>query len=53
MIGGLPNKINGVVWDNSFRDRNVFIVFDEHDVITYIYIKHSIYGKHSFRPIIS
>lgn len=44
-IPGLPNKIVGVTWDNNLSDRDVFIVYDEHDIFTYIYVKYSIYGE--------
>lgn len=40
----MPNKIAGVTWDSNLQDRNIFIVYDEHDIFTYIYVKCSIYG---------
>lgn len=45
LVPGLPNKVVGVTWDTNLSDRNVFIVFDEHDIFTYIYVKYSIYGE--------
>lgn len=47
-IPDLPNKVSQVIWDSNLADRNVFIVVDEQDIFTYIYIKQSIYGKHLF-----
>ncbi|KAG5897933.1 hypothetical protein JTB14_014047 [Gonioctena quinquepunctata] len=44
-IPSLPNKVLGVVWDSNVADRNVFIVYEEHDISTYIYIKHSTEGS--------
>lgn len=44
-IPSLPNKILGVTWDANLCDRNAFIVYDEHDIFTYIYVKYSIYGS--------
>lgn len=44
-IPGLPNKILGVTWDSNLSDRNVFIVYDDHNIYTYIFVKYSIYGS--------
>lgn len=37
-IPNLPNKILGVIWDNNISDRNIFIVYDEHEIYTYVYV---------------
>lgn len=44
-IPELPNKVEGVTWDSNIMDRNTFIVFDNHEIFTYIYINHSTEGK--------
>ncbi|CAH0560259.1 unnamed protein product [Brassicogethes aeneus] len=43
-IPDLPSKINGVTWDSNISDRNIFIVYDENEIFTYIYVKFSIDG---------
>lgn len=50
-IPDLPNKVSKVIWNSVLADRNVFIVFDEQDIYTYIYIKQSIYGKLQLKNI--
>ncbi|RZB40660.1 WD repeat-containing protein 19 [Asbolus verrucosus] len=44
-IPNLPNKVVGVTWDSNINDRNIFIVYDRHDIFTYVYVKCSIYGS--------
>lgn len=44
-IPDVPNKINGVIWDSNISDRNVFIVFDDNDIHTYLYMKLHIDGS--------
>lgn len=51
-IPDLPSTINGVTWESNISDRNVFIVFDEHDIFTYLYVKFSVYGKISIELLI-
>lgn len=43
-IPDLPNKVVGVTWDSNIHDRNIFIVYDKHDIFTYVYVKYSVYG---------
>lgn len=45
-IPNLPNKVNGVTWDSYVHNRNVFIVYDDQEIITYIYIPYSINGSY-------
>lgn len=45
IIPDLPTTITGVTWDSNVSDRNVFVMFDEHDIFTYVYVKFSVYGK--------
>lgn len=47
VIPDLPNKVVGVTWDSNIHDRNIFIVYDQHDIYTYVYVKYSIYGTDS------
>lgn len=55
-VPDLPSKITGVIWDGNLPDRDVFIVFNENEIITYAYVKNSIYGKlenrRNFRKIL-
>ncbi|KAK9743679.1 WD domain, G-beta repeat [Popillia japonica] len=44
IIPDLPTTITGVTWDSNVSDRNVFVMFDEHDIFTYVYVKFSVYG---------
>jgi hypothetical protein len=44
-VPNLPNKVLGVTWDSNINDRNIFIVFDQHDIFTYVYVKYSIDGS--------
>ncbi|KAF5289365.1 hypothetical protein FQR65_LT11876 [Abscondita terminalis] len=44
-IPNLPNKITGGVWDSSLSDRNIFIIYNDVEIVTYIYIKSSVYGS--------
>ncbi|XP_017769670.1 PREDICTED: WD repeat-containing protein 19 [Nicrophorus vespilloides] len=41
----LPNKVSGVTWDSNLTDRNVFIVYDENEIDTYLYVKFSVHGS--------
>ncbi|KAL1509542.1 hypothetical protein ABEB36_004257 [Hypothenemus hampei] len=43
-IPKIPNKVTGVAWDSHISDRNVFIVYDENDIHTYLYVKLHIDG---------
>jgi hypothetical protein len=47
-VPNLPNKVLGVTWDSNINDRNIFIVFDQHDIFTYVYVKYSIDGRYKF-----
>ncbi|CAG9766952.1 unnamed protein product [Ceutorhynchus assimilis] len=38
-IPNVPNKILGVTWDSNILDRNVFIVYDDSNIHTYLYVK--------------
>ncbi|XP_023012404.2 intraflagellar transport protein Oseg6 isoform X1 [Leptinotarsa decemlineata] len=44
-IPSLPNKVLGITWDSNITDRNIFIVHEEQEISTYIYVKHSIDGS--------
>ncbi|KAI4462589.1 osmotic avoidance abnormal protein 1/wd repeat membrane protein [Holotrichia oblita] len=44
IVPDLPTTITGVTWDSNISDRNIFIMFDEHDIFTYVYVKFSVYG---------
>ncbi|KAK5643690.1 hypothetical protein RI129_007535 [Pyrocoelia pectoralis] len=44
-IPDLPNKMSGVIWDSNLSDRNVFLIYNELEILTYIYVKLSIYGS--------
>lgn len=44
LIPEIPSKITGVVWDSNLADRNVFIIFNEQEIYTYVYIKYSVDG---------
>ncbi|KAJ8943661.1 hypothetical protein NQ318_005663 [Aromia moschata] len=44
-ITNLPNKVLGITWDSNITDRNVFITYDEHEIVTYIYTRISIEGS--------
>ncbi|KAL3267293.1 hypothetical protein HHI36_011424 [Cryptolaemus montrouzieri] len=46
IIPDLPNKITGVTWDSNMADRDVFIVFNENEVFTYVYVQYSIYDSY-------
>lgn len=39
-----PAKITGVLWESCATERNVFIVYNDEEIFTYIYVKFSIYG---------
>ncbi|KAK4886815.1 hypothetical protein RN001_003086 [Aquatica leii] len=43
-IPNLPSKITGIIWDSSLTDRNIFVVYNDVEILTYIYNKLSIYG---------
>ncbi|EFA01913.1 WD repeat-containing protein 19 isoform X3 [Tribolium castaneum] len=45
LIPNLPNKVLGVTWDSNINDRNIFIVYDQHDIFTYVYVRYSINGS--------
>lgn len=40
----IPTKISGVCWDSNMADRNIFIVFNEAEIVTYVYVRTSIHG---------
>ncbi|KAK9870346.1 hypothetical protein WA026_006430 [Henosepilachna vigintioctopunctata] len=44
-IPDLPSKITGVTWDSNMADRNIFIIFNDSDIFTYVYVKNSIYDS--------
>ncbi|XP_028136974.1 WD repeat-containing protein 19 [Diabrotica virgifera virgifera] len=44
-IPNLPNKVLGVVWDNNIAERNVFIIYDEHQITAYHYVSRSTKGS--------
>jgi hypothetical protein len=37
-------KCSGALWDCDPQERNVFVVFDDTNVVTYLYDKDSIQG---------
>lgn len=41
----MPNKVTGVTWDSNIADRNIFIAYNDHEIITYIYVQYSINGS--------
>ncbi|XP_066257249.1 WD repeat-containing protein 19 isoform X1 [Euwallacea similis] len=43
-IPNMPPKVNGVTWDSHISDRNIFIIYDDNDIHTYLYIKLHIDG---------
>ncbi|XP_063927605.1 WD repeat-containing protein 19 [Zophobas morio] len=43
-IPNLPNKVSGATWDSNINDRNIFLVHDQHDIFTYVYVKYSVHG---------
>ncbi|XP_048517184.1 WD repeat-containing protein 19 [Dendroctonus ponderosae] len=43
-IPNIPSKVNGVTWDSNICDRNIFIIYDDNDIHTYLYIKLHIDG---------
>ncbi|KAF7280794.1 hypothetical protein GWI33_005520 [Rhynchophorus ferrugineus] len=45
MIPNMPNKLNGVTWDSNISDRNIFVVYDDHEIHTYLYIRLFIEGS--------
>lgn len=40
-----PMQISGLVWDSNLADRNIFLIYNDQDIFTYIYIKFNIHGK--------
>ncbi|XP_050295176.1 WD repeat-containing protein 19 [Anthonomus grandis grandis] len=43
-IPNIPNKVKGVTWDSNISDRNVFIIYDDNDIHTFLYIRHHMGG---------
>lgn len=43
-IPDIPSKILGVTWDSCMTERNTFIIHNEEEIYTYIYVKFSVYG---------
>nr|XP_022918657.1 WD repeat-containing protein 19 [Onthophagus taurus] len=44
MVPDMTHDVKGVLWESCVTERNVFIVFDNQDIYTYIYVKLSVYG---------
>lgn len=42
-IANFPHNCMGVVWDQT--DKDVFIVFDDQLIHTFVYRRHTIYGQ--------
>ncbi|XP_067012869.2 WD repeat-containing protein 19 [Anabrus simplex] len=43
-IPDFSTKCAGALWDTQIMDRNVFVVFDDSQIFTYIYVKDSVEG---------
>ncbi|XP_030765268.1 WD repeat-containing protein 19 [Sitophilus oryzae] len=43
-IQNIPNKVSGCTWDCNVSDRNIFIIYDDHEIHTYIYMRLYIEG---------
>lgn len=41
-VPDIPKKITGVTWDSNLSDRDMFIVFNENEIFTYVYVKNSV-----------
>lgn len=47
-VSEFPSQVVGVLWDTYHPDRNVFVVFDNTQIYTYMHIRNSIRGMLSW-----
>lgn len=45
LIPGFPSTAVGAIWDLWHLEKNVFIVYDSVNIITYIYTRDSLNGN--------
>lgn len=44
-IPNLPVKMTGIIWDSNPSDRDIFVVYNETEIHTYLFVKFSIYDS--------